>query len=340
MSDNEHDTPSIDDVVTDRPKGLLDPEVEPAPLLCRECAREYGWSWWGGRGRIPGRWCPPPIPCHACSLHRDMAAERLELNQRQERVGIAVAHRSYRWSLKGVQDPGETWTDFARSVGRQPGRIGVALPDLAAARTVSSWRPGHGGVYLHGPVGTGKSMWLSALVTDLIAPTVGSEVRLGVDEQLRLGVPESRARAAVEHGIDRWVRPAGLQTVGAMVVDEEDIVRRVGLAWKGDQVPLLAIARAQVLVYDDLGTVLLGGGGKSADLARTCMDRLIDLRWREHRPLLVTSNRSLDEVCGEVSERTASRLRALIDHEHELRGIPPEVVAAGYSWRRLPPEVR
>ena len=96
--------------------------------------------------------------------------------------------------------------------------------------------------------------------------------------------------------------------------------------------------RRKVLAYDDLGTVLIAGSSKAKDLARTCIDRLVDLRWREQRPMLCTSNRTLDEVCDAMSRRTADRLRELCPDEVSMRGVPVAMVQDGFSWRRLPPK--
>lgn len=333
--DEVGDIPDIDAVLSVARPTLLDPELEPEPVLCRTCRKEHRWSWWPGRGTVRGRWCPPPSPCTACAFTQELLDDRAELVRRQEIAEIAEVHRKARWSARLVQQLDESWTDFARRVKRQPGQLGVAVADLPASRIVGNWRPGDGGIFLSGPIGSGKSQWLSALLTELIAPTSGGRVTLDVEQQVRLGVPPATARRAVETGCNVWVTPKGAQRYQALVVDEDEIVRRVRLSWKGDQVPLLKISRSPVLLYDDIGTVILSHG-KGADLARDCLDRMIDLRWREGRPLLATSNRSLDEICDALGRKTADRLRALFDHQLELRGVPEDLVAKGFSWRRIP----
>lgn len=339
MSDewDKRDEPAVEDVLTGR-AGLLDRSAPPAPLQCRGCDNHLEWSWWPGRGRIPGRWCPPQVsPCRPCQSAEDQRTADRELNDRQERAGIPRAQRGFRWGYKLLQATDEPWPEFVARVRRSKVSIGVARLDVQAARVVEGWVPGQGGLFLHGPVGAGKSLWLAALVSGLIAPTEGGREELSVEAMVARGIPEARAERAVECGANVWVRPAGLQLHSALVVDEEEIVRRVELAWKGDQVPLLQIARVGILVYDDIGTVLLAGSPKARDLARTCLARLVDLRWREHRPLLATSNRSMDELCEALDERTASRLRALFETELELRGVPQWCLEQQYSWRRPPP---
>lgn len=345
---SDYDTIDIDEVWK-APDTLLDPEHEPPPQQCPHCGKLHAWVWWGGRTTAHGltvraRWTPPGIDpekgCKSCWWQRERRAIDEETDRRQQIAGIAPTHRAYSWDRMEVQRAGETWVEFAWRVKSAPGTIGVCREDAAAAAAVQDWKPGHPGLFVCGPVGSGKSLWLSARLTSLLAPTSGSSLELSVDDLVRRGVPEARAQATVEAKANVYVTPGGIQRYEPLLIDEEEVVRRVELSWKGDQVPLLRIAKVQILAYDDIGTVLLAGGPKARELARVCLDRLIDLRWREGRPMLVTSNRTLDEICDAMNERTASRLRELCPTELTLRGIPADLVKNGFSWRRLPKRLK
>lgn len=319
---------------------IFDPNKPPAPKTCK-CGAERPWKWW--KGRVVGsitmrpRWCPQAInPCAVCKLRGEREEARRELDRRQEAAGIAPVHREYSWGLRILQDDDEPWVDFAHRVRLTPGAVGVAEEDVLSSQALREWEPGHGSVYLHGPVGSGKSLWVAATLSKLIAPTEGSVVEMGRDQLIDRGMAPQAAARAEELGLNKFVVPGGLQLYQCLQIDEEEVVRRVSLSWKGDPVPLLGIARVQVLAYDDLGTVLLGGSQKMRELARTCIARLLDLRWRERRPMLFTSNRTLDEVCDALDRKSADRLRQIVSAEVPLRGVPPELVAKGISWRNLP----
>lgn len=341
---SDYDTPSIDSVWA-APETLLDHTLPPPPKVCT-CGAVHEWKWWPGRTVrglvVRPRWVPPSVDdvkgCTQCLFIREMRAQEQETSRRQQIVGIANAHRAYSWSRTVTQGPHELWHEFAWRVKVHAGMMGVCRDDVAASRAIQVWGPKSPGMFLCGPVGTGKSLWVSARLTALVAAVGDSELHLTVDQLMRRGVPEERAIRTVEAKANIYITPGTSRQCDCLLIDEEEVVRRVELAWKGDQVPLLRIARVQVLAYDDLGTVLIAGSPKARDLARTCIDRLVDLRWREQRPMLCTSNRTLDEVCDAMSRRTADRLRELCPVEVSMRGIPSQMVAEGFSWRRLPPK--
>lgn len=333
--------PDAEDVLRG-PLDVLDPTRPPPPRLCRDCGAELPWVWWPGRGRISARWTFPQ-PCQRCEFDRVRNEASLEIERRQEASGIPARHRRHRWAWSVLQDVDETWATFARRVKAKEKastpQIGIARRDAPTAKELRLWEPRHGSLYLHGPVGSGKSLWCAARVTDLLAPTDEGEVELSEGELVERGVPESMAAVYVRHGRNRFRRPGGLQVHRIAMLDEEEIVRRVTLAWKGDPAPLVGIARADVLVYDDLGTVLVGSPGAASELAARCIAQLVDLRWREERPMLVTSNRPIDDLREHLDARTVDRLHEMVgERQHAMVGVPVAYVERGYSWRRLPPD--
>ncbi len=325
----------------------LDRDHPPGAKICT-CGRAHDWVWWprdGSEGRrmssgilIRGRWTPPPVsPCSHCGLKASLDNATREMDRRQERAGIARVHRGYQWALALMQGADECWSEFAHTVKGCPGAVGVALADVDAFEVVSRWEPKHGSLFIHGPTGSGKSLWVSARLSDLARPTEGEDVYLDAAQLVNRGLAPQAARRAVEEGLNKFIRPSGLQLHQPLLIDEEDVVRRVENSWKGDPVPLLGISRIDVLAYDDMGTILLGASPKGKEHARVCIARLVDLRWREHRPFIITSNRSLGEICDALDRKTADRLREMVKHEALMQGVPSHVVAQGYSWRNLPP---
>ncbi|MEO0605274.1 MAG: hypothetical protein AAF211_27845, partial [Myxococcota bacterium] len=206
------------------------------------------------------------------------------------RAGVPHAHRGYGWDRVVMQKPGESWLEFAHGVrdhnrtGQRPLVIGVASEDHEAYRFLVHWTPGHGSLYLHGPPGAGKSLWLAAIVSGLVGTLDEDERLLDVDTLVhRMRVPEAVARRMVAAGRNVWRRPGGGQAWHPLVVDEDEVVARVSLAWSKDDDPLAEMAQAPVLIYDDFGTKL-EVGGKAAELAATCIHRLVDYRWRQQGP--------------------------------------------------------
>lgn len=321
---------------------LMDRDNPPGAQICK-CGRAYDWRWWPGRRlssglQVRGRWTPPAInPCERCALKAAIDEGTREMDRRQERAGIARVHRGFQWALAVMQGQGETWNDFAHTVKARAGAIGVALEDVGAYEAVSCWEPAHGSLFIHGPPGSGKSLWVSARLSELVSPTEETEVRLTAEQLVSRGMNPTAAARCVAEGLNKAIKPGGLQLHQPLLIDEEEILRRVGLSWKGDPVPLLGIARTGILAYDDMGTVLLAASEKGKEHARQCIARLVDLRWREHLPFLITSNRSLPEICDALDRKTADRLRETVRKEVVMHGVPGHVIQRGYSWRNLPP---
>lgn len=130
--------------------------------------------------------------------------------------------------------------------GRIPRRIFVQFA-LAVPEGVDAHR---GFLYLNGPTGAGKSLWLAAIVAELVAPLEAIDVDLDAATLVDRWQVPPRARPA--HGRPwpgpvRAAPPGGAQWA-PLVVDEQEVVRRVSLAWSQDQDPLAQMARASVLV--------------------------------------------------------------------------------------------
>jgi DNA replication protein DnaC len=327
---------------------LFDQADPPAPIRC-SCGREHVWRWYAGRAHlgVRGRWTPPSVsPCSSCRTHHEQRARESEIVGRQIRAGIPSLHRDYRWSRAVTRLAGESWPAFVRRVASMtPAHIGVSGLSAPAARALRDWRPDQGSMYVHGPVGSGKSLMLAATVTALISGTSSRRDDLMTDDEIASRYPRGMD-AARALGRDRRIDPGGVSTA-VLYVDEEDLVQRVADSWRGDMLPLLRIGTAPVLVLDDLGTVGQSGG-RAGELAARCLARLVRLRYDRGRlPMLISSNVAMDMLSAPAAEggcgydrRTVDRLEEMVaSRRYALEGLPPELVKQGWSWRRPPQEV-
>lgn len=65
------------------------------------------------------------------------------------------------------------------------------------------------------------------------------------------------------------------------------------------------ISDLELLVLDDLGAE------KSSDFVLQTIYTIMDMRSREHKPIIITSNLSLDEIAQKLSDRVASRIAGM-----------------------------
>ncbi len=66
-------------------------------------------------------------------------------------------------------------------------------------------------------------------------------------------------------------------------------------------------ARANLLLLDDLGAE------KSTEYAIQSLYLIIDRRWREDKPTIITSNLNLTELAGKLDDRIASRIAGMCE---------------------------
>lgn len=118
-----------------------------------------------------------------------------------------------------------------------------------------------------------------------------------------LGVPGNGkthlAIATMRRAIERTLVYAAFTTAA-------DLVAR---CWQGswDNGPLLAAAKAEILVFDDLGKEHVN------DFIRSKLFELIDSRYKAARPMIVTTNQSEKEIIDRLGEAAISRIREMCD---------------------------
>lgn len=281
----------------------LDPNEPPPPEQCPDCRQPLPW-WWLRRPR-GGRWMRPPGVCKPCQGLREQAEARRLVGSAQAQAGVPELHRLYR--LEVVDDLGgrpasaHQWRAWRQRVlESRPPRIGVHPGNRAAYQAVKALADAGGqgeGIWLWGEVGCGKTLLASALCTALCQPK-GLEWRDLPPP--KGGWPE----ATVKLGRHRTAyRPKRLRP---LFITEEDLLERTRLSWAGDANPLGRIAKAQVLVVDDMGAAT-----PTAQWALDAIARMVDKRYRAGLPLVCTSNAPPSDLGDVLGRRTASRLQAL-----------------------------
>jgi len=334
--------PEVDDLLA-AATDLRDPEQPPDGVVC-SCGAILQWTWWPGRRPIPGRWCRPASdPCERCTARREAEEARETLRRRIGRQGAQLPQRcqGYTWERTTKQRPDEDLGEWVRYVrGLDVPTIGIRHDQHQEAERIARWEPSHGSLYVHGPVGAGKSLWVGARLRDLLATTsTPQRVELTVAELVdREGLSVDRAVAMVEAGRAVRIRPGGL-AVQALWIDESELVERVSLGWAGDRAPLKRVSDVAVLVLDDLGAeAQVHRSGKRADLVRDSVARLVSYRWERELPTVYTSNLPPSALRDVYGERTADRLAQSVggDVVH-LQGMGRDTSGAAYSWRKPPP---
>lgn len=301
---------------------VFDEATFPPPVTC-SCGRVLDWLW---RDDLPvtARWVRPKHnPCHACESVGKAKQVAEDLAHRQRVAGVPAKLRGYRLNEHEVQGRDEGDEDFQARVARcDPPRIGVTRASTAAWIGLGKWRPSHGSAYVHGPVGTGKSLMCAAIVTDLVDAGEMVKDRL-TEAELRKAYGTNWTRAR-ELKLDTVYRQR--KTYDVLLIDEAELMRRQELAWKLDQAPLAQVTRQSVLVLDDLG-IRMRPNGTVPDVVSEAIERLVYYRNKERLPMLITSNLTWDEMASAYGDRTADRLG-------EMCG--PRVWAlGGASWRQV-----
>lgn len=319
--------------------GVGDPLTAPPPSRCGACETPMPWAWWPGRVGAPGlrdwpgRWCPPPALCLDCRATVQQADADRSAQERQRQAQIPARYRGLRLTREGMtrQQIGESDADFRARVRAATGTIGVGETNAQAWVAIARWKPSPGqGLWIEGPVGTGKTLAAAAIAARLLGetrPAISLEIS---EEELRERWGD-RWEAARHTSAGRRVDP-GSTGWGVLWTDERDLVERQELASTLDRDPKRQVADAPLLVYDDLGSEL-GATHKRADYARDLLTRLVRYRYDRRLPWIVTSNLSIDQL-GDPA--TGKRPGAGLDERtvDRIREMTPRIVClVGDSWR-------
>lgn len=274
---------------------------------CLDCSEPIAWTWFD-RARVTPRWLPPEHErCARCQPEH--AAVELEsmIWQRARRSGVPEKYLWHSFARRRAPNPGEHLPAFVASLRRLPKTLGVVPSNQSAVDVLSQWRPSHGSVWLEGPPGTGKTLLLLAVVRDLLAEPQVFE---------RIERPGRTPAVRISGGTS-----AHYTTEEQLYSDQRQQNKRDRLTDEAN--PIESAMRTGVLVLDDLGAV--------SDLKDWCVDliqRLLDYRYRNARPVLLGTNLNPAQVRDRYGDRAASRLL-------EMVGGRRAVLGRDVPWRQI-----
>jgi len=217
-------------------------------------------------------------------MTNDKGSTTLGVRQHIDCRGVETSSQSAMWVINRARLRERIPKRFQGGIETLRQRLPNLAPFLEAAeRWVAAFSAeSEKGLYIHGPVGCGKSALAYAIAGEII--------KRGFDVEAWY-IPD--LYAAIKAGYDESGRP-----------DEFEIVERC--------------VRADLLVLDDLGTE------RVTEWSTEVVMRIVDRRYRECRPLIVTSNVTPIEI-GAVddlkAQRIASRLCEMTEIVRRLPGV-------------------
>lgn len=275
----------------------------------------FEWHTYGdGNSRLgAGHWFPGDRRCRKCAAaHRQRTVANI-VRRLQHEAGLPRRYWPFRFERFERQGVTEDWNAFRARLEAGPEPVlGITKWNATAARACRDWTPrrsGEGGsVLLVGPVGGGKTTLAAALANALIDRTAGTEYE----------------KSSHEH-----------QPVPVIYMAETDLYERLAMerANRTGRRYLDVLARAQVLVLDDLGTT-----ETLQPWHRDAIEHLVSTRYNDARPLVITSNLRLDSA--DAAELTIARLYGERVHSRLVdmlggrrKGMPGYLELLGMDWR-------
>lgn len=248
---------------------------------------EHVWQPGPRTGPNRGRWLRPPTFCEACEARAAQHQEETERRQHDEARGLSLDNaglpRRYRAFSLRQQEELRPGESFEAFAARLPrGTVGVTDWNRRLVAELTSWTPESGGRLVIGPVGGGKTTLIAALLHDHV-----------LDGGSALYLPES-------------------------VLWSSEVKRRAAHHRVRPTLPNLLerACEVELLALDDLGTT-----ENLREWQLDAIEHLINVRYNEELPVLVTSNYDLSTLADLYGERVASRLAEMVGNRQiELRG--------------------
>lgn len=272
------------------------PPVQPADRSCShpDCAQGLAWQWrpgpWDGPRAGRGRWLPPED--HLCPTHVAAADAALAVARAAAELagcGLPGRLQSYDWSrtseytdsdgaIVHSADRGSiTQAAFARfQAALPPSTLGITPWNKSLALVMRGLCRPDARVdswLIMGPVGSGKSTMVAATVAGLVR--AGRRCRYVTETDLWAMVRRQWGQTARKH-----------HRTPDVVQDLVDV-------------PILAL--------DDIGTI-----EAPKPWHVDGMERLICGRYDAGRPVLLTTNATLQQLADSYGERVASRLAEML----------------------------
>jgi DNA replication protein DnaC len=220
------------------------------------------------------------------------------------------ARRPTRW----VEQPGDTLFEFEGDPASAATRRVVAIHSLAA---LAKRQKGAGiPVQLRGAL---LAKWddskanrgaLELVRSYLVAPTNSLYIFGPV------GVGKTYCAATIANELLRARNGVRFQTVSGLLLELRDTFKPEAIRSELDVLSLLF--RITYLVLDELGDLGLERDRRASDFALSRMLTLLDRRWQEGKPTIMTSNLSLAQLVdwSGGDERIASRIREMCEEKN------------------------
>ena len=341
-------------------------EEEPDPIVCPSCGTRQRWTRFERHGRMI--WAYPPVKkltppvgsdedgenpyaCPECEERTREGALQRMISRRLAACGVPERFRGYSMQRVAYQGPRETDERFRLRVRGQDGVYGVGVFDREAWETCMGWvKYMKGGstkvrgmtgpqrhmrgasLYIHGPVGVGKTLLSVVLLSELVK----GGVQIPVDDMdyadhlsEKYGIStEAAMKEVMAAKIDgRPIAWTSERSYSPRFISSSELIALETLSWKGNPSPLYRFTKHKdgPLVIDDFDSEG-GPGQKPREFVVRCMERLIHYRHARRLTTIITSNSSPDLVRENYGERVASRMREIYE--------PIELTGGGDEWRR------
>tara|TARA_R110000744_G_scaffold293382_1_gene403778 strand:- start:1228 stop:2277 length:1050 start_codon:yes stop_codon:yes gene_type:complete len=339
---------------------------EPDPVMCPSCGTKQRWTEYERRGRMiwayppVKRLTPPvgseeegenPLACPVCEEEtRDLAVKKL-ISRRLAMSGVPERFRGYTLDRAVYQENGEHPSDFRLRVRGEEGVYGVCHEDHEAFRSCLQWvqymkggksklrgiqgpkRHKRGAsLYIHGPVGVGKTLLAVVLLSELVkgghkVPVSESDYAEHLSAKSGVSLESAMKDVEASRCEGRPIAWTAERSYTAKFIEEGDLIAAETLSWKGNPSPLFRFTkhRGGPVVIDDFDSD--GGGQKGPrEFVVRSLERVIQYRHSRRLTTILTSNTPPGKIREVYGDRVASRLREVYE--------PIQLTGGGDEWRR------